>query len=68
MKRVFDIFLIVLFAPLWLPLMGLVALAVRIFLGRPFFSTTCALGGTATRSASSSSARCAKGRGRTPSA
>lgn len=35
MKRVFDIFLIVLFAPLWLPLMGLVALAVRIFLGRP---------------------------------
>lgn len=35
MKRVFDIFLIILFAPLWLPIMGLVALSVRVFLGRP---------------------------------
>ena len=35
MKRAFDIFLIVLFAPLWLPLMGLVALLVWLFLGRP---------------------------------
>ena len=35
MKRAFDLFLIVLFAPLWLPIMGLVALSVRVFLGRP---------------------------------
>lgn len=35
MKRTLDIILVVLFAPLWAPLMGLVALAVRVFLGRP---------------------------------
>lgn len=47
MKRAFDIFLIVLFAPLWLPVMGLVALSVRIFLGRPilFWDARCGLHG-----------------------
>lgn len=35
MKRAFDLFLVFLFAPLWLPVMGLVALSVRVFLGRP---------------------------------
>jgi lipopolysaccharide/colanic/teichoic acid biosynthesis glycosyltransferase len=34
-KRVFDIGLVFLFALCWLPLMGLVALVTRIFLGRP---------------------------------
>ncbi len=37
MKRVFDIGLVVLTAPLWLPLMALTALAVFLALGRPVF-------------------------------
>ena len=35
MKRVFDLLIVIIFAPLWLPVAGVVALAVRIKLGRP---------------------------------
>ena len=35
MKRVFDIGIVFVFAPFWLPLVGLVALMARVFLGRP---------------------------------
>ena len=35
MKRAFDVVLVLLAAPLWAPLAGLVALAVRVFLGSP---------------------------------
>ena len=37
MKRLFDIALVVLFAPLWIPLAALVALLVLAFLGAPVF-------------------------------
>ena len=37
MKRLFDIALVVLFAPLWIPLAALVALLVLVFLGAPVF-------------------------------
>ncbi len=39
MKRLLDIFLVLVVAPFWLPLMGLVALAVRCKLGAPVFFT-----------------------------
>lgn len=39
MKRLFDIGVVVLLAPFWLPVMGLVALLVAIRLGRPVFFT-----------------------------
>lgn len=47
MKRTLDIVLIVLFAPLWGPLMAVVALSVRVFLGRPilFWDARCGLHG-----------------------
>ena len=35
MKRILDVVLVVLFAPLWLPLAALTALAVAVRLGRP---------------------------------
>ena len=35
LKRAADIFLVLLFAPLWLPLAAVVALSVRVFLGSP---------------------------------
>lgn len=37
MKRAFDLMLLVLTAPLWLPLLGLTALALGLFQGRPVF-------------------------------
>jgi sugar transferase EpsL len=37
MKRAFDLLLVTLCAPLWLPLIGLVAILVRIKLGPPIF-------------------------------
>ena len=37
MKRVFDIVLVLLAAPLWLPLLALTALAVLLVEGRPVF-------------------------------
>jgi lipopolysaccharide/colanic/teichoic acid biosynthesis glycosyltransferase len=36
-KRIFDIVLVLLGAPLWLPLLGLTALAVWLGMGRPVF-------------------------------
>ena len=47
MKRTLDIVLVALFAPLWAPLTALVALAVRISLGRPilFRDARCGLHG-----------------------
>jgi len=47
MKRVFDLALVILFAPLWLPLMALVALAVRLAMGAPviYASERAGLGG-----------------------
>ena len=35
MKRFLDLFLVLLTAPLWLPVLGVTALAVRLALGRP---------------------------------
>lgn len=37
MKRTFDLFIIILFSPLWLPLVALTALVVLLSLGRPIF-------------------------------
>ncbi len=37
MKRSLDILLVCLFAPFWLPLLGLTAVAVRLAMGRPVF-------------------------------
>ena len=35
MKRIFDLLIVIVFAPLWLPVAGVVALAVWLKLGRP---------------------------------
>ena len=35
MKRLFDLAIVVLLAPVWIPVAGIVALAVRVMLGRP---------------------------------
>ena len=35
MKRVFDLLLVLLTSPLWLPVLGVMALAVRLAMGRP---------------------------------
>lgn len=37
MKRLFDVLVVLLFVPLWVPVFGLVALAVLLALGRPVF-------------------------------
>jgi lipopolysaccharide/colanic/teichoic acid biosynthesis glycosyltransferase len=37
MKRFLDLFLVLLTAPIWLPVLAVVALAVRLALGRPVF-------------------------------
>lgn len=37
MKRAFDLFCVILTAPLWVPLLGVVALLVRVKLGSPVF-------------------------------
>ncbi len=37
MKRAFDLTIVIMAAPLWAPVLGLVALAVRVRLGRPVF-------------------------------
>lgn len=48
MKRFFDILLVIVFSPLWLPLAAVTALAVALALGRPvfFFDQRAGKGGT----------------------
>jgi lipopolysaccharide/colanic/teichoic acid biosynthesis glycosyltransferase len=38
-KRCFDLIIILLFAPFWLPVVGVIALLVTLFLGRPVLFT-----------------------------
>jgi len=51
MKRAFDLIVVLLTAPFWLPVLGLVATLVRIKLGRPilFRQLRPGLGGAAVR-------------------
>ena len=48
-KRLFDIFLVLFFAPIWVPLAATVAVLVRLFLGSPVFfrDVRAGLGGRA---------------------